>query len=884
VKAVTLAEVKRDITLRRSKYLAQPCSGDMVTQWAKEHGVSSSVPDTPPSGSNVVDLNAASGRAEAVTRVPPGRLLGVIRGIAAKRIGALATTLFDRVDDALFDMAERAGSNQNQARFFDGMREIRKKRQPAEAAFGDALNRYLQEFEAGKLQPNADEVLAQPRTSGSETLALVEESELEESLAVTAMVDKADTRLSRPLYALSQRFALLVDNKKVDQANNPLGPRLLCQSFAAATREIDIDLAVRLIVLKLFERHVLADLEPVYEEINALLVQAGILPQLRYAVPGAGRRGGGGGGPARAPGAAAGTAPTEGTPTVGPGGADGGGGSGGGGGGAGSDDYGAGEGQPVYAHSDNEIASLVGELRALLASRRGPAVPMVAGEGGYAGSGGGGGVARAPSAQELLNALSLMQSELQTQFAALPVAPGVPVAAGGQVKDDLLTQIQRLGGSPVRPTHLGADEDTIDLVGMVFEYALQDRNLPAPMQALLGRLQIPYLKVALLDREFVSHKSHPARRLLDTLAQACVGWTEENDKDQRLYTKVHDIVTTLLKEFDDNLDVFDRLLNEFNEFGDKTRKRAELVERRTTEAARGREKLETAQRAAARSILSRVSGHSLPNTVRDLLTRRWSNYLVLTYLRHGEESSEWRSAEKFVEAFTWSVEPKPDVEQRERLRRLIPDIERMLRHGLTATGFHEGHFDELWEEIKQIYDALLDDTPKPAAAPANDPLDGDSQDPVAQGDEPGAFDEPEPPEGLTIRFASSRAGEEVVFKDEAETEFDQDADITEETLEQWLRVARALKTGTWVEFVRDDGSRERAKLLWVSTIRALYLFVNRNGLKIAEKTANELASELRDQRAVILEQVALVDRALDAILRRLRGTPKPPEGFEESPA
>ena len=186
-----------------------------------------------------------------------------------------------------------------------------------------------------------------------------------------------------------------------------------------------------------------------------------------------------------------------------------------------------------------------------------------------------------------------MQTELHSQ--PLP-ARGMPgghanSAAPAQVKQDLLDQIRRLGGGQ-RSAQLGQDEDTIDLVGMLFDYAVQDRNLPAPIQALLGRLQIPYLKVALMDRDFVARKAHPARRLLDDVAQACVGWSEESDKDQRLYNKVQEVVGTLLREFDDDTGVFERLNTDFNDFVDKNRKRAELVERRTAEAARGREKLE----------------------------------------------------------------------------------------------------------------------------------------------------------------------------------------------------------------------------------------------------------------------------------------------------
>jgi hypothetical protein len=83
-----------------------------------------------------------------------------------------------------------------------------------------------------------------------------------------------------------------------------------------------------------------------------------------------------------------------------------------------------------------------------------------------------------------------------------------------QLKAQLLNQIGALRGE--RPSHVATiDEDTIDLVGMLFEFILEDRNLPAEMQVLLARLQIPYLKAAILDRKMFAHRQHPARRLLD---------------------------------------------------------------------------------------------------------------------------------------------------------------------------------------------------------------------------------------------------------------------------------------------------------------------------------------------------------------------------------
>jgi hypothetical protein len=766
----------------------------------------------------------------AGARTSPARIIAALRGVAGKRVGGLLSALFDSVDDALFDMAERAGSNQSQSRYFEGMREIRRKRQSAEQAFAEAIARRLVDFEAGKLLPNA-EASAAP-TAAREPLALVDEADLEESLAINAMVDKCVTRLQRPLYALEQRLAHLAGGQTVDAANDPIGPRQLSLAFNDAIRPFEVDLSVRLIVLKLFERHVLSNLETFYDECNELLVQAGVLPDLRYAAA-VQRR------PA--------PPPRESAPAPG-----------------------ASEAQNVLAdieqqldgqpqQTDHQILDLVTELRGLLAARHGPMAPAPAG-GAPAVAGTSGSApnlrAGAPGAGELLNALSLMQGQLRNQ----PLQQDMgPVADASTVKRQLLDTVRSFGGQSA-PGHLGADEDTIDLVGMMFDYAVQDRNLPAPIQALLGRLQIPYLKVALMDREFVAQRNHPARKLLDQLADACVGWSEDSDKDGRLFGKVQETVTTLLRDFDDDPSVFARLSGEFSEFVDKNRKRAELLERRAAEAASGRERLENSQRIAAREILTRVSGRNLPNSVRDLLTRRWSNYLVLTRLRHGEDSPEWRAATRFIDDFAWSVEPKKDDQDRLRLREMTPEIERLLKQGLAATGFHEGHLQELWDEVSAIYRSQ---TEPQAAAPTGAQVHAAA---------------PEPPsaeEALTIRFASSRAGDEVVFSGDAvDSSAGEQLDAaTLEALDTWLKIARALKAGTWFEFVKDDGSRERAKLLWISTIKALYLFVNRNGLKIAEKTATELAEELKDQKAVVLEQVALVDRALDAILKQLKEKP-----------
>ena len=80
------------------------------------------------------------------------------------------------------------------------------------------------------------------------------------------------------------------------------------------------------------------------------------------------------------------------------------------------------------------------------------------------------------------------------------------------------TVIRRLDGllqGDYRTLLRGAGVDLADLR----EYQLHDdvRHIDWNVTA---RLQVPYLKVALLDRHLFSQRHHPARRLLDEMAQA----------------------------------------------------------------------------------------------------------------------------------------------------------------------------------------------------------------------------------------------------------------------------------------------------------------------------------------------------------------------------
>lgn len=760
---------------------------------------------------NVVDLRVNQGAA-ANERL--GDLLKLVRGISLKRVSALVGTLFENVDDALFDLAERAGSNALQTEFFDGMREVRKKRQLVERMFQEQATRAFNEFADGKLRPARPEVAPQATGSG---LSLVDDAELEESLAVTSMVSKAENRLQRSLYQLNQRLAVIIGGGKVEDPTNPIGPAVLCHAFRSAIREFNVNVQVKLIVYKLFDRYVMAGLDPVYEEVNIELIRAGVLPHARYTAPQEDR-------PAGQPGPAMPMPPGAAAAAV----------------------------ANYYDPAANALqAEIYNTVRSLLATRRvSYAGPEDAGALGLPGL----------SATDLLTALTLLQGQsFTTQARTDSVADAAQAVQ--QIKRELFEQAGKLSDGGTARRVSGADEDTIDLVGMMFEYILQDRNLPTPMQALFGRLQIPYLKVAILDKHLFAQKSHPARRLLDVLADAGKSWSRDSDRDQRLYSRIKTTVETVLRDFDDDVDVFQRELTSFGDFIEQHHKRAELAEQRAAEATRGREKLQEARRTSAREILKRIENRNLPPIVHTVLSRPWANYLVLTLLRHGETSDEWKNALRFADEFVWSAHPKTTESDHTRLRALLPQLEKALRHGLATVAYHESDIKQLMLDLSQFYKRLLDGQ-KIEMRTAKEVIASNAAPAMANSE--AAADT-----AASAAVVTQSPVEEALLGSNEAQEAEAEV-VTEANLDEHVAAVRELKVGTWIEFIDDAGGRERAKLSWISPISAKYLFVNRRGLKVCDKTVSGLANELGTARAIVLEEVPLFDRALDAIVARLR--------------
>ena len=798
-----------------------------------------------------VERNSAANSQIALARLPAA--MHTLRDKARQQLQILLRELFDKVDDAMFELADKANNNHDQNIFFDSMREVRIRRRAMESAFFRSIDiRFAQLLDQAAYR---DESQADRQVS-LDDLSLVKNDELEEMVAVDGMVNKANEQFAEPIQHLTLRIDHLVPTK-VYQKNNPLGVDVICHAFTESTKILSVDVKAKLVLFKLFDNIVMTRLGKLFEVLNQTLVDANILPSLKENLR-----------PQKsAPASASGQQQ----------------------GSAGADDF--------VQQYDEQTNQVLHQLRNLLGTQRAGAPASLSGEAASLSAGRGEEV----TTKDLIKILSLAQ---QQNTLSTPVAP-VNVRS-------VLTDLLR-SETPAAAAINQVDDDVINLVSMMFEFILDDRNLAAPMKALIGRLQIPMVKVAIADKTFFSKGGHPARRLLNEMAMACLGWQESSDEKQRndgLYNKMEETVRLVLSEFDTDMSIFERLLVDFRSFLDKEKRRAQILEQRTIDAEDGKAKSERA-RAQVDAELNRIcANRELPAAVTKLLREAWANVMFITSLKQGVESNEWRNVSATAQQLVWSVTAPMDKDNRQSLLKLVPELLQKLRTGLESIAFSPFETTNMFKQLEMVHLARLRGEPQPAAegAASAATLEAKARElaqknadtravmleaqrkaalqaayPAAQAPEvsdPAAPVSVEPVPVVPVVPVVQQPGasapalpEDTSVSVSVSASASAPAEAVSESLAidpQHLALVGNITQGTWFEMQGESGEKYRCRLAAIIRSVGKYIFVNRSGMKVAEESRESLALALQTKRLAILDDGMLFDRALEAVIGTLR--------------
>lgn len=633
---------------------------------------------------------------------------------------------------------------------------------------------------------------------GKQDFSLVSFEEMESKVLSRNLSQSLEVNNAEQLVALNVRIGHVLRRTPISVSQNPFRPELFVRAVHQAWMELEPNPETHYLILRLLQPELFLQLGAIYRELNLALVERGILPDLNDGYRNKQKKNMMSGSDDisdRDPylenklrNIFSGNAPagTFGNTVTGGGGGGGTTMDGGGMPFTGGQDVGGGSGGP---HS-----------------------------GGGSGGGGGSG-SNAPDMVTIDRQFFDYLTSVQRDFTANPM----PMDTAHLRQ---LSQQPNAGGL----THI--DQSTIELLARIFDYVFNDKSIPADIKNLISQLQIPTLKVALLDKDFFFKESHPARVLIDTLAKSSVLLNSDTSAEDPLYQMIEGIVERVQQDFDQQIELFSDVVADLEAFLKEEEQQTEVAISEPVAVALKQEKMRLAREFAENDVAIRVETGEVAGFLETFLKEQWIRILTISHNVKEEKPNALENALRTMDDLIWSLKPKNSAEERKELVSKLPAMLSLLNAWLNAIKWDEPErvifFSKLAERHAAIARAPLEFSPRRQLEIAVN---------IAQ------------------RASEKRLNRHV-------------QDQIEQPVDEWARIIETMERGIWVDFTkRSSGVTTRFKLAWVSPKRTRYIFTNRQGHDAFSVSSDELIAQFREGRAIQIVAESVVDRALVEALR-----------------
>lgn len=744
------------------------------------------------------------------------QLLNQLNSIALSGIVDAFAECVGRFDDVLFDRAETAGASH--VLFLQGMRELRRKQDEIQEQFSTHLKSSWQAM-LDRRPLSADEIIVSGLFGGGgNDLTIITDQQLESQLAVRHFSDTIYRHCKGPVARLEPCLAKLTGLDELDQDRNPIGPHHLGAAIHCAFLSCELSPEICLILIKECERDLLEPLKTLYSTIENFLVESNLLPE-KPSVSRPSEQGDSSNAQENDISKILGVLdefPSQ---------------------SAKSDTWAMSvlnRWQDSYSQASPDSnqgevrepidpMQLFDALHVLLQHARGQQNALSPPDNQHS--------RRSLSQREMLSVLS----SLQATSASLTTGVGsgsLDDSLADRLKNEVFAYVGQLGVDPNNTQLDPIDENTIDLVGMLFGVMLDERDLPGKSRQLISRLAVPFVKVALLDRKMFAQKNHPARRLLNTLAQACEGNAGQSPSERVLMAKVEEVIERLVADFNENLAIFATLEEEFCEFLDHHHRRVHITEKRAAESQRGQEKLHLARQRAQAELEKRLSAvDGLPHAIDAFLCQPWLHHLTMVLLIDEDTEAEVKVvldlADHLLAAFI-------QAQRLEENDHWLTDFYPELKHVFASVGlFGEAAYAAI-KALENTLNAVARSRP-------------DLEQPL--------------PDLPQVTLLSPLA---------ESNELDVDVDSHHEPAEaENVKQFRELPIGSWLDFLDRNSKVQAGKLSWISPISRRLLFVNRRGVRFRVASPEELAVMHRLGRVRPHVEDDAFDSAISGLIHRL---------------
>jgi hypothetical protein len=734
--------------------------------------------------------------------VEPVRLIEELKRIAVEQLAAVPGGLFRPIEEQLQDKLQ-LGSSVAQRKDLMTVLALRQRNATHVMRFRELIGRSFDDFRGRALMARSDI-----------PLGLVGEDELEFHLAGQRLAEAIGRRYQQPLELLGLRFEALSRELGAPTTTNPVGAVRLAGAFLRTYHDADLSDTLQPMLFRQYEQELSKVLGDLYARLNSQLAASGFHADLRRNSQDSSAP------PPVAPPVAAGAPPHEAlhdtvphVPHV-------------------PAQPAANAGINVFRVSaearvhHQRLRDQLHSWREATRAQAGQSAGMDPSRPGSASAPAAPAESRRPMrTEELLSVAALVQRDGARRFDAALSGTGTGTLPDA-IREQLLEGARSLGMDAEQSCLSEHDEDSVDLVGLMFESLLDTHALIGQARKLFARLVMSYVRVALTDENLFVRADHPARRLLDALTLSCESNDGASPQDRELLQHASAAVSRVVAEYNEDLAIFELAASELQDLLQQQRRRAEVVERRSAETVHGRERLLQARLQAAAALAQRVSARPLSPVIAQFLEDHWQHHYVQMLLRDGQGSDRCHQVLALADELVGIDEAAARADGglvAERVLRLHAGLVECL----SSSGLDDQVANEWMAGLARALafpDARRDVRPLSAMPQLAD--DGDD-----------------------TRLLQVVGGHAALDYDPAVAE----------------RLA-GVGPGSWMRLVDENGEEGSVKVAWISPLTSRLLLVNRRGVRKLVASPQQLAALVKAGK--LLDEAA--DLPFDQAMRQVR--------------
>jgi hypothetical protein len=360
----------------------------------------------------------------------------------------------------------------------------------------------------------------------------------------------------------------------------------------------------------------------------------------------------------------------------------------------------------------------------------------------------------------------------------------------------------------------------IEQLNQMFKLIFEDEDLPSPVKQQLARLQIYVFITAVQEDGFLRRSSNPARRLLDGIIANEVEITKSGNSEFSGIRFIREHIDGMATHGFITVDSYSEMLAGYQAYV----KENEASIRKTR-------KLEATKKVMP-IVKTNLSDLTAPLKIQGtrliLFEKVWLPLMVQIALRQGMDSDPWHKVIAIVKKQVWSLIPKSNLEEQEKLQKVLPQVAHSLHRAMRSLKLAESLQQSLRDYLKLEQQKVVEETAHNIieAKRRTRSLSAQSFAPVEE--DTTEFDE-------MMQTGIFQIPAEMV---DAFNAVKPDKRSKPKKISQ----IEALSTGEWVN-MRVDGNKLLVKVAWKAEDSSLFIFVDRDGKRICELDASKLAQQ-----------------------------------------